>query len=158
MRHAQSCVIIIYIKLRYTFYFGGVHDGNIARRYLNQIFNEEELSYIATTTLYQDSSPKYGTPGGSATNDQLFLLSVSEYQNYRNYIPLIPKQGDTFLGTWWWLRAPVTLKIFEINGQSDDWYYGVVIDHEGEIKESVGGCDPDGKEGVRPAMWIELPS
>lgn len=126
--------------------------------YLNQIFNEEELSYIATTTLYQDSSPKYGTPGGSATNDQLFLLSVSEYQNYRNYIPLIPKQGDTFLGTWWWLRAPVTLKIFEINGQSDDWYYGVVIDHEGEIKESVGGCDPDGKEGVRPAMWIELPS
>ena len=50
--------------------------------FLNSAFSSSEKSVIPTVTLSNPDNPKYGTAGGNNTNDQVFLLSLQEMQQY----------------------------------------------------------------------------
>ena len=68
------------------------------------------------------------------TMDKIFLLSVEEYERYREHIPLI--------ACYWWLRTPV-------NDCKDSAY---TVDCDGDV---IGGADVDDNAvGVRPAIEI----
>ena len=50
--------------------------------FLNEAFSETEKSAIPTVTLSNPDNPNFGTEGGNDTQDQVFLLSLQEMQQY----------------------------------------------------------------------------
>ena len=67
-------------------------------------------------------------------DDDIFLLSIEEYEKYKNVIPKI--------STWWWLRSP------GLNA-----YYAALVDDDGSIDNSGDGVDYR-EYSVRPALRI----
>ena len=50
-------------------------------------------------------NPTYGVPGGNNTVDRIFLLSITEVQQYfNNDADRIARFNGT--ASWWWLRSP----------------------------------------------------
>ena len=57
------------------------------RRWLNEeflstAFSEDEIDKILTTTVTADRNPKYDTEPGNDTQDEVFLLSMKEVEDY----------------------------------------------------------------------------
>ncbi len=50
--------------------------------FLNAAFTANEQTFIADTFVSADENPEYSTNPGNATTDKVFLLSVSEVENY----------------------------------------------------------------------------
>ena len=145
------------------------------RKWLNEsfyesAFDEEEKSHIIKTTVPADKNPEYDTPTGNPTTDNVFLLSIDEYNKYvksdeilgcagTDYTNAKVKHPDGFAFTWW-LRTP---------GKTSKQALGVVyyrrdkgatVDKNGIPVNLSKGTTSDkqlGNGGVRPAMWIELP-
>ena len=142
------------------------------RKWLNEsfyesAFDEEEKSHIIKTTVPADKNPEYDTPTGNPTTDNVFLLSIDEYNKYvksdeilgcagTDYTNAKVKHPDGFAFTWW-LRTP---------GKTSKQALGVVyyrrdkgasVDNNGIFVNNVASDDRFGYGGVRPAMWIELP-
>ena len=129
------------------------------RKWLNgefyqNAFSDAEKAVIMETTISNPSSPKYGTDGGNATTDKVFLLSEVEaketYFSDKASRVCYPTQyaiaKNAFIssigGTWWWTRSPAMSRMhFTFVGGSG------AIEPEGfEVTEDRGVA--------RPAMWL----
>ena len=118
--------------------------------------SKAEQKQILETTVTADKNPSYNTNAGSDTKDRVFLLSLSETNQYltsnsaRFCMPTAYaiKQNayvDTSSGgCWWMMRTPgeTGKKVVSTNTDGS-------IDYNGGIVESNRG-------GVRPAMWIDI--
>lgn len=121
--------------------------------FINIAFSGDEKSIISTTTIPADKNPKYNTKPGSDTQDQVFLLSISEVQKYfddqysRECVPTeyaVENGADIREDNCkWWLRTVGRTK-FSVLGVG---FYGEVADNGIDITKSYS---------VRPAMWIDL--
>lgn len=125
--------------------------------FINAAFSTEEQTMLSTVTVSADKNPNYSTVPGNATQDKIFLLSISEVNQYltsnsaKQCIPtdyaanngayVDPNSGTC---SWWWLRSP---------GWQQSNAVGIVDDHgvfwEGIYVDCNYGA-------VRPAMWITL--
>ena len=111
------------------------------RSWLNEkfynTFTEEEKALIVKTHNLNPASREYGTPGGSDTDDYIFLLSVDE----ANALDKKVRHCGYWYGMdhqWWWLRSP---------GVNADYtaYVG-----KGNNKDAT--VDPTGDDSVKSAM------
>lgn len=153
------------------------------RRWLNSDFlvrfSREQEKKILRRTVRAENNPWYQTNAGNATEDKVFLLSISEVIRYfgdsgslenrpkNRWTDEVEGNGaasaidDPFNisrrasfkneGTWWWLRSP---------GQSES--KAAYVNAEGMVLlngESVfddGGTSCAGiRPGVRPAIWLQ---
>ncbi len=123
--------------------------------FVNTAFSADEKIMIPTVTVSADENPKYSANPGNATQDQVFLLSITEANKYFNsngarqceptdYAvangAFEPDSGNCC----WWLRS---------HGSSQNAAAFVRIDgyiHNGGYRVDEGIC------AVRPALWIDL--
>jgi hypothetical protein len=132
------------------------------RQYLNnEFYNKLGVikSAIAETRNDNPDNPWYGTAGGNATTDKVFLLSLDEVVKYfgdSGQLKNKPESDSEIIDdqyssmriakdasgevSWWWLRSP---------GEFSDEAAGV-----------YGDCDLNicviSDYGVRPALWLNL--
>ena len=118
------------------------------RTYLNgtflnsDVFTAADRIRITQVTIQNPNNP-YGIPGGPATLDRIFLLSIAEAQQYfdNDSDRIAYLYGSAF---GWWLRSP---------GYSR---YGAAYVFDGGYI-SVGGFNVNNPiGGVRPALWLNL--
>lgn len=142
------------------------------RRYLNTAFyssfSRSEKQRILKTNNHNEKNPVYDTMGGNNTSDYIFVLSLSEIDQYMTRISgfdpthmrqiphcsLLSDQNDAKRVSLyrdcpvsWWLRCPG-----ENSGSA------VAVLYDGRI--ALSGIDLAatvdlGGVGVRPAMWIK---
>ena len=131
--------------------------------FYNTAFSTAEQNQIITTNVSADKNPEYSRNPGKATQDKIFLLSITEAEKYfttdeaRKCAPTTyakangawtsssKKTADGAASCWWWLRSPG-------NRQSN----AADVDSDGSI--SYGGTVSLGDDCVRPALWINLDS
>lgn len=65
--------------------------------------------------------------------DELFLLSIEEYEKYKGVIPIV--------GSWWWLRSP-----------GDDSDYAAIVFNDGSVNSY--GNYVFNTYGIRPALRV----
>ena len=111
------------------------------RRWLNTVFlplsfTKEERSRILPNTVTTPANRNFGTPGGEATEDLLFLLSMEEAAT------LLPNPSSRTLGCWWWLRTPGFDNSFAAAVSPD----GIVV--------VIGSFVDSDDYTVRPALWL----
>lgn len=126
--------------------------------FLGAAFSADEKSMIPTVTVSADKNPDYSTNPGNTTQDQVFLLSITEANKYfssdsaRQCKPTeYAVAGGAYVNRsngncWWWLRSPGS-------DQNDAAY----VFCDGDVFESGDGVD-DADTAVRPALWIDLNS
>ena len=154
-------------------------ESSTIRRWLNEkfilaAFNDSEKKLIAEMTLTNEDNAVYGTDGGNATKDKIFILSQQDVTNpaygfstsYDEkdinrrcaatkyaiaagsgmYFDYTTKEG---LGTcYWWVRTP---------GYKSD--YGTYVHDYGYVLSDGNSFDYGYvyySHGVRPAMFIKL--
>lgn len=142
------------------------------RKWLNEsfykdAFDEEDKGYIVSTNVTADKNPEYDTPSGNDTKDNVFLLSIAEYQKYFASVKGIMVKGTDYALSkekkelneffFWWLRTPG-----QTNGYASQIIYNDADGNPVGIGEATVGCTKgcsyeDRCGGVRPAMWVELP-
>ena len=125
--------------------------------FLNAAFSAAEQAMIPTVTVRADENPSYSTEPGNSTKDRVFLLSISEANNYFSSDRDRQCEGTAYCYEhgafrasngycWWWLRSPgftSGLAAFVLyDGSVHD--YGMDVDHD--------------YSAVRPALWINLAS
>ena len=98
-------------------------------------------------------NPKYETPAGNNTTDQVFLLSITEANKYFSSDSVRQCQGTAYCyrkgsngNCWWWLRSP---------GRSS--YRAAGVYSGGSVYDN-GDLVDDDRDAVRPALWIDLDS
>ena len=124
--------------------------------FINAAFSAEERAMISAVTVSADKNPKKRTNPGNATQDKVFLLSITEANKYfssdnaRQCKPTkyaVAKGADDYCDNgncWWWLRSP-----------------GHAQPHAAHVNH-VGGFNFYGFDvnftycAVRPALWISL--
>ena len=122
--------------------------------FLNSAFSEEEKATITATTVSAEDNTKYSIPAGNSTEDQVFLLSISELDEYfasdekRTCTPTAYAvergclvNNDCCIC---WSRSPGSL----LSCAAMVLYNGIVV-REGNGVGTKGFA-------VRPAMWIDL--
>ena len=129
--------------------------------FFNNAFSSEEQKKIPTTTVTADKNPSYSTLPGSNTNDKVFLLSITEVNNYFNSedarinVPTAfaiasgaysPYNINGKATSFCWLRTP---------GSDTNRAAGVTFG--GSVTE-LGDVVDMGENAVRPALWIDLGS
>ena len=133
--------------------------------FINNAFSAEEQAMIPTVTVSADKNPEYRTDPGNATQDKVFLLSITEAKQYftskeaRKCAPTdyaiaqgAHTRSDYKVGDratcWWWLRSPGTDEVYAVAA-------GISID--GHVYDYGHSVNDDGN-AVRPALWINLNS
>lgn len=123
--------------------------------FINAAFSADERTMIPTVTVSADKNPDYSTNPGNATQDQVFLLSITEVNKYfssdsaRQCKPTDYAVANGVWGSgncWWWLRSP--------GGPQVNAAY---VYNDGDVRESGRNVDLD-DSAVRPALWIDLNS
>ena len=134
--------------------------------FLESAFTSEEAARVVTTTVANPANATYGTSGGNATSDRVFLLSIDEVEKYIDgtrtdpdsdcYIldglcaptPYTVAQGAWQAGAagpcYWLLRSP---------GYSADC--AAYVGNYGTVK-SYGKYVNLSGPAVRPAVWVNL--
>lgn len=138
-------------------------------------FGAADRARIVPATLPNPDNEWYGTEGGEATRDSVFLLSCEEAacryfgdssaklrhpgknQRYwferkdENNGKRIARVAATGRNGWWWLRSPgrVGVKAVYIHGDGNIGIQGNNI-LKGNLSD--GQCTG----GVRPALWLRL--
>jgi hypothetical protein len=129
------------------------------REYLNgrffQSFSDANQACIVETLNDNPDNAKYKTPGGNATMDKIFLLSIDEANKY------FKDNSDRLKHYSWWLRSPGEpynanwSPVFSVNA-------AYVFRPNGADKSSGGvvyaGIAVARKDimFVRPALWVKL--
>lgn len=120
--------------------------------FINSVFSSDEKAKIPTVTV---SADKNSTNPGNATQDQVFLLSITEANKYfgsdsaRQCKPTDYAvangawESDSGNFCWWWLRSPGVTQ-----------YSAAYVFSGGGVTESGDGVI--GTSAVRPAMWISI--
>lgn len=124
--------------------------------FINAAFSSYEKAMIPTVTV---SADKNSTNPGNATQDQVFLLSITEANKYfgsdsarqckpTDYAFANGAYVNSVNGNCgWWLRSP---GVTQYSAHS-----AAYVHNSGGVYES--GCDVNiGTSAVRPAMWISL--
>ncbi len=126
--------------------------------FINSAFSADERTMIPTVTVPADKNPKYGTKPGNVTQDQVFLLSITEVNKYfssdsaRQCKPTDYAVANgvyvnsTNSNCWWWLRSPGYR-------QRDAAY----VSSDGVVNV-IGNYVIGALNAVRPALWIDLNS
>ncbi len=121
-------------------------------------FSEKEKEKITTVTVSADKNPDYSIDPGKATEDKVFLLSITEVNKYFDSDSARQCEATVYAkaqgadvrsfnwNCWWWLRSP-----------GRNLHYAVYVSPDGDVFENgyaVGNSDV----AVRPALWIDLES
>ena len=126
--------------------------------FLDAAFSADEKAMIPTVTVSADKNPDYSTNPGNATQDQVFLLSITGANKYFNsdsarqceptdYAVASGAYVNSSNGNcWWWLRSP------GYNQNRAATVYG-----DGGVREDGRGVY-NASDAVRPALWIDLNS
>lgn len=125
--------------------------------FLDSAFSAKEKAMIPTVTISADKNPVYSTNPGNATQDQVFLLSITEVNKYfssESARQCEPTDYAVANGAWergsgsccWWLRSP-----------GIDQNNAAYVRSNGDDNVS-GDYVAYGSDAVRPALWIELNS
>ena len=126
--------------------------------FINSAFTANEKAMIPTVTVSADKNPNFSTNPGNATQDQVFLLSITEANKYfssdsaRQCKPTEYADAGGVLVRYsegnccWWLRSP-----------GYDLYYAAYVDFYGDVL-GFGGDVRSDYIAVRPALWIDLNS
>ena len=133
--------------------------------FLNTAFSAKEQKKIATTHVSAEKNPAYDpaykSNPGNATNDKVFLLSITEAEKYfttdesRECVPTAYAQAhgaytndyETANGKancCWWLRSPGKVL-----------FQAASVDHVGAVGYGGSSVNAD-SSCIRPAMWIDL--
>ena len=124
--------------------------------FLQAAFSNSELNHIASTNVRAEKNPEYDTAAGRDTQDQVFLLSISEaeknflsdYERMCTCTDYAKAQG-AYTGIngqcWWWLRSPgcdssIAAYVSSFDGSVN--YKGISVNYDSLC--------------IRPAMWINL--
>ena len=128
------------------------------KEFLNTAFTREEQRMIPRARVSADKNPSHDTDPGKATQDQIFLLSISEVNRYfksdedRKCIPTeyaVNNGCDVYSSDktcFWWLRSP---------GMCPS--YAAYVFMSGFVDWRGDGVNVD-TIAVRPALWINLDS
>lgn len=126
-------------------------DTSTVRVWLNDkfynAFSEEEKALIALTHNINSDNPEYGTPGGSDTDDHIYLLSLDEAGSLDKKV----RDCGEWYGMghqWWWLRSPgvnASYTAYVGAGNNSD----AKIDPDGDVTSNNYGA-------VRPAMNLRF--
>lgn len=124
--------------------------------FLNAAFSAEEQTFISTVTVSAGENPKYSTNPGNDTQDKVFLLSITEANEYFAYDSARRCQptdyadmngvyvGENSGNCVWWLRSPCA---------SQDEAACAITD--GSIYYS--GLSANASDtAVRPAIWVAV--
>ena len=128
--------------------------------FINNAFSAEEQAMIPTVTVSADKNPDYSTDPGNATQDKVFLLSITEANRYftsdkaRKCVPTdyAIVQGaytsDSYKAggrdtCWWWLRSP----------GYDQNFCAANVFCDGHVQRNSVEYECI---AVRPALWIDL--
>ena len=126
--------------------------------FLGAAFSAEEKAMIPTVTVSADKNPNNSTKPGNATQDQVFLLSITEADKYFSYNSARQCKPTEYAAAngayvdsdnsncWWWLRSP---GYFQSNAAD--------VSYDGDVYEDGHGVDY-ANDTVRPALWIDLNS
>lgn len=121
------------------------------KKFMNRAFSSSEQEAIRTTKVINEDNYYYKTDGGNDTLDKIYLLSLSETDEekeygftdsygmtikYSNYADLDDYQ-------YWWLRTPREKNIS-----------AAAVDMFGEAY--VGGGESDMELGIRPVLHLNL--
>ena len=121
------------------------------KKFMNRAFSSSEQEAIRTTKVINEDNYYYKTDGGNDTLDKIYLLSLSETDEekeygstdsygmtikYSNYDDLDDYQ-------YWWLRTPGEKNIS-----------AAAVDMFGEAY--VGGGESDMELGIRPVLHLNL--
>lgn len=121
------------------------------KKFMNRAFLSSEQEAIRTTKVINEDNYYYKTDGGNDTLDKIYLLSLSETDEekeygftdsygmtikYSNYADLCDYQ-------YWWLRTPGEKNIS-----------AAAVDMSGEAY--VGGGESDMELGIRPVLHLNL--
>lgn len=121
------------------------------KKFMNRAFSSSEQETIRTTKVINEDNYYYKTDGGNDTLDKIYLLSLSETDEekeygftdsygmtikYSNYADLDDYQ-------YWWLRTPGEKNIS-----------AAAVDMFGEAY--VGGGESDMELGIRPVLHLNL--
>ena len=118
--------------------------------FINSAFSSDEKVKIPTVTVSADKNPKYGTDPGNATQDQVFLLSITEANKYFDYDNIRTCRltdyaaAKTSTGWYWWLRSP-----------GDYHNLAAYVNFDGSVSNN-GYIVSNSSVAVRPAMWISI--
>lgn len=112
------------------------------RRWLNTVllplaFSEAEQERMLPTAVTTPDNANFGTPGGEAAEDRLFLPSVEEASG------LLADDAARAFGCWWWLRTP-----------GFDNSFAATVTPDGAVVR-IGSFVDTEDYAVRPAMWIK---
>lgn len=129
--------------------------------FFNAAFSDGEKAMIPTVTVSADKNPDYSTNSGSATEDKVFLLSITEANRYfktaeeRMCVPTAyAKAHGAYTSSdytkggaatcWWWLRSPgdYLVDAARVSNAGGVFSFGLIVDHDDDC--------------VRPALWIDL--
>ncbi len=126
--------------------------------FLNEAFSEAEKPIIPTVTVSADKNPEYSTNPGNATQDKVFLLSITEANQYFSSDSTRQCEATAYAeaqgayvnssngNCWWWLRSP---------GYSQS--LAAYVLNYGDVNE-FGNYVYSSNSAVRPALWIDLES
>lgn len=121
------------------------------KKFMNRVFSSSEQEAIHTTKVINEDNYYYKTDGGNDTLDKIYLLSLSETDEekeygftdsygmtikYSNYADLDDYQ-------YWWLRTPGEKNIS-----------AAAVDMSG--KAYLGGGESDMELGIRPVLHLNL--
>lgn len=121
------------------------------KKFMNRAFSSSEQEAIRTTKVINEDNYYYKTDGGNDTLDKIYLLSLSETDEekeygftdsygmtikYSNYADLCDYQ-------YWWLRTPGEKNIS-----------AAAVDMSG--KAYLGGGESDMELGIRPVLHLNL--
>lgn len=121
------------------------------KKFMNRAFSSSEQEVIRTTKVINEDNYYYKTDGGNDTLDKIYLLSLSETDEekeygftdsygmtikYSNYADLDDYQ-------YWWLRTPGEKNIS-----------AAAVDMSG--KAYLGGGESDMELGIRPVLHLNL--
>lgn len=123
--------------------------------FLNEAFGKAGQNICKTISVTADSNPSYSTDPGNDTDDKIFLLSVSEVEQYFSsdeerllqataYAKSQGANVDNKGRSWWWLRSP--------GGTSAN---AATVSTSGSASER-GINVLSNISVVRPALWVKI--
>ncbi len=123
--------------------------------FINAAFSADEMTMIPTVTVSADKNPDYDTDPGNATQDKVFLLSITEANEYfnsdsarqcKNTEHAAAGRVYAFGGSInrWWLRSP-----------GNDQDEAACVAYGGDL-HILDMPVSDGNIAVHPALWIDL--